>query len=258
MNFAKLILSCTFIGLLMCLAGCAKKSNYKPTSLISLKQLAHIDYEETKEQVTVCAKKCTKDDCDYVFGDRADYIIGEKNPLQPIQLCIENKSESLLLLFDSNIALPLVPTQKVIDRLSPWRFTTTATCGAIGLLGLSLFICPLIFPCAIFPSFAMAIPPYMSWVLFGAASSLITLATPCIFIADNALFGPCPEEITNCIHKTKKGKAIAIKQAKTIDMLIFVRKDEFKPTFDLTLLHENDQTKKLTFTVKLENQIIAE
>lgn len=252
MNYTKSILSCMFLGLLMCLAGCAKQNKSKQCQLPTLKDSAHIDYQETKEKVTIRAKALTTFDCDTFLSDNGSAIMGGRNPLQPIQLCIENEGESAVLLFDANIGLPMVAANKVIARLTHQRFTASAIWGGISIIGLSLIVW---IPIVLFTA-SSALVSFLAYV--SICSFYMFVATPCIFIADNALFTCCPDEIKSCIHQTDKGKAVVIKPGKTIDMLIFVRKDEFKPTFDVTLLDENDQTKKQAFTVKLDNQIIAE
>jgi len=262
MNYTQKIVSCAFIGLLLFVSGCAKKSNYKPHSLPSLKESVHVDYQETKEQVTVRAKKFTHNDCDTFFGDRASKILSGKRPLQPIQLCIENSSKVAVLLFDENINLRLVPTQMVAGRLTPYRFATSAIWSGVGLFGLSVITLPWLFPAA-FPLFCHILGAFGTIlsvngaVFFFLSAPLILVATPFIFIADNALFRSCPKELKNCIHKTEKGKAVVIHPDGIIDMLIFVHCDQFKPTFDVTLLNENDQTKKQTFTVHLPAQDIT-
>lgn len=84
MNSMRFIASCMLIALLLPLSGCTKKSGYKPQQLKSLKKATHLDYQETKAHVTLCAKVFAKFDLDTIFGERADRIIADKDPLQPI------------------------------------------------------------------------------------------------------------------------------------------------------------------------------
>jgi len=252
MNFAKQIFSFMCIGSLIVFAGCAKRNSYKPQNLKSLKESVHVDYQETKEQVTVRAKAFTTLDCEYVFGDRADSIIDEKNPLQPIQLCVENNSTSPLKLHESGINLPLVSSKEITNRLgSGSKFITSGIVGGIGLCGIltggALFI---------LAPFSMGM---VELVLFFLETGIfVTLTSPFVFLIENSGTRAVNYKISNYVHATNVGREIVINPGKTIDILIFARKAQFKPTFDFTLLNEHDQTKKQTFTVKLENQKIAE
>lgn len=266
MNCTKLISLCAGIGLLLTVAGCAKKSDYKPCQIKSLKELLSVDYQETKERVTVRAKAFTKNDCDYVFGERVDWLITEKDPLQPIQLCIENRGSSAWKILDANIGLQMVPTKEIVKRLSRSSFATAGVCFGIGLAtalvgaGIAVVCLPLGLGIGInAPAF---VTPWIFGVLGGAgvvlAGSVFIVISPFVFLINTVKPGSESKAIDNYVHQTNIEKAIVIKQNNTIDILIFVRKDEFKPTFDVTLLNEQDQTKKQTFTVKLENRIITE
>ncbi len=253
MNFAKLILSCTFIGLLMSLAGCAKKSSYKPRNIQSLKESAHVDYQETKELVTVRAKAFTNFDCDYIFGERADRITEGENRLQPVQLSIENNSPSVVKLRDSDIDLSLVPTKEVADRLSGFNYQTAGIYCGIGTLviaaatGLSW----LVLPAVLTGLDAILAPLLLSTLVFAPVGSFLLLATPCMFLINT--FNYEKKELRECIAKTDVGKTIMVNPGKTIDVLLFVHKKQYKPTFACTLI-DQQQNKKRQFEVRLPGQ----
>ncbi len=259
MNFAKLILSCTFIGLLMSLAGCAKKSSYKPRNIQSLKESAHVDYQETKELVTVRAKAFTNFDCDYIFGERADRITEGENKLQPVQVSLENNSSLPVELHDENIDIPLVTTKEIIDRLSSFNYKKAGICCGVGALvafasaGALIISIPWLFAYMLFGGHASII---LGWIigLYGcaAAGGLLLIATPCMFIIDNCVSEK--REIRECIAKTDMGKTIIINPGKTVDVLLFVRKQQFKPTFNIALITQK-QNKKHQFTIRLPEQI---
>jgi len=254
MNYAKSMLACCCIGLLLSLAGCAKKSSYKPHQLLSLKDSAHIDYQETKEQVTVRTKAFTKIDSDYIFGERADRIIGVKDPLQSIQLCIENNGPSAVKLVESSIDLPLVSSKEVTQRLeSRSKYIAGGIVGGIGLCGILVGVIAIATTTVTCPCCVL-----VPLVFHCGIGSLLVIASPFAYMIENSGTRAENSRINNYIQETNIGKEIVINPGKTIDMLIFVRKAQFKTTFDLTLLNEQDQTKKQTFEVKLDRSKITE
>lgn len=255
MNFAKSILSCTCIGLLLTLAGCAKRNNYKPRHIPSLKESVHVDYQETKGLVTVRVKAFTQFDSDTIFGDRAKRITEGKNPLQPVQLSIENNSPSAIELHEKNIDLALVPSQDVVDRLSSFNYKKAGICCGIGALaafataGAFTIIWPFV---AIHSCIAGSIDVIFVWAasMFGLATTggLLLIATPCLFLIDNS--SDEKREIRECIAKTDMGKTIIVNPGKTVDVLLFVQKNQYKSTFTCTLI-DQQQNKKRQFAVHL-------
>lgn len=249
MNYSKQILSFICIGLLLTLAGCAKKSNYKPRQLKSLKELVHIDYQETKEQVTVRAKVFNKLDCDYVFGERADRIIGEKEPLQPIQLCIENQSCNSLKLAESGIDLPLISSKEISYRLGTRsRYLAGSICGGIGLCGILAGVgalvaaWPITCPCILIPV-----------IFYAGLGSLFVIASPFAFLIENCGTRDENNKIKNHVYSMNVGKELVINPGKVIDVVVFVKKHEYKQTFKCTLI--NDKTsKEIPFMIKLDDQ----
>jgi len=258
MNFAKCIISGLCIGLLVSLAGCAKRNTYKPRQIPSLKESAHVDYQETKGLVTFRAKAFTQFDCDTIFGERADRITDGKNPLQPVQISIENNSPSVVELHDANIDLMLVPTKEVVDRLSGFNFKTAGICCGIGAIaaiasaGALFFVWPLALAHMVFFGSLDLLLVCVAGT-FGLASvgGLLLIATPCLFIIDNS--GNEKREIRECIAKTEMGKTIIVNSGKTVDVLLFVQKKQYKPDFTCSLI-DQQQNKKRRYEVHLPAQ----
>jgi len=247
MNYKKLIFSFMSFGLLMCLAGCAKKRNYKPNKLLSLKESAHVDYQETKEQITVRAKAFSKIDCDYIFGERADRIIGEKDPLQPIQLCIENNGSNNLKLLESKIDLQLVSAKEVTRRLgTSSNYLASGIWGGIGLSGIvsgivstSVIASSAVCPCA-----------FLLPVMLISVGCLVAMTSPFVFLIENWSLSAENCRVSNYINTTSPGKKIAINPGQVIDVIIFVKQNEYRSTFKCTLM--NDETgKEISFIIKL-------
>ena len=76
------------------LAGCAKQKKEHTPHLRPL--TSYIDYQETRNGITLRAKKLSRDDCKSLFGNRAKLLFKKKRrrkPIYPIQLSISNESE---------------------------------------------------------------------------------------------------------------------------------------------------------------------
>lgn len=264
MNYAKSIFSCFSCGLLICLAGCTKRNNYEPRHLQSLKESAHVDYQETKDQVTVQAKVFTENDCNYLFGERVQYIREGKNPLRPIQLCIENNGSSAVKLIEPNISLPLVSASAVSRRLSNDEGANIAQiCCSSGVLatlaGIGL-LASLTSGLFIVTSFAVGAVAFATGISLTTAGTLLVVASPFVYVADSSNQTYQKDLIDHHIRKTSVGDTLVINPGKTVDTLLFVyeKKYQEKQTFDLTLLDQCDQQHKLKFTVKLDSPKLAE
>ncbi len=251
MNHIKLILSCIVAGLLLSLTGCGKRSNYKSRQLLSLKESAHVDYQETKELVTVRAKAFTKNDCDYIFGERTDRIISHKDPLQPIQLCIENNSSSAVKLVESTIDLTLTSSREVTQRLSSSsKYLASGICGGIGLCGITIGI----ITAAIAAATVTCPCCFLAPLLLIGVGGIVTISSPFAFLIENWNTGAENSKISSYIHEKNVGKEIVIKPGKMIDVLIFVKKNNYQQTFKCNLI-DGKSGKEITFKIKLDQLI---
>ena len=128
-------LSASLLIILTC-AGCLKSPIQRPKNLKPLtKETAHDS--QTKEQVTVYAKKLDANDQIEMFGDHGGQQL-QKYHVVPIQLTIENKSTTAWILADKNIALNKLAIDKVNAKLFAstrwiplWIFLGGVACAVI-------------------------------------------------------------------------------------------------------------------------------
>lgn len=100
---------------IMLLPGCAKedvKYDAHPLKPLS-KKTAH--GAQTHQDVTVCVRPLDVSDQHYYFGKRA-------RNLHPLQITVENKSNTTWVLKKENISLPLADSDYVIGKykFNPW------------------------------------------------------------------------------------------------------------------------------------------
>ena len=88
--------------LILTCAGCIKSPSLRPKNLNPLSKETACD-AQTKEEVTVYAKKLDAGDQELMFGKYAKQL--KKYHIVPVQLTIENKSANCLILTDKNIHL---------------------------------------------------------------------------------------------------------------------------------------------------------
>jgi hypothetical protein len=236
--------------------GCAKRTIYKPNPIKSLKE-QKCDFQETKKEVTIRAKRFTADDCKEIFQDRADRL----NNITPIQISFENNGDKVWHLLDKNISLTLEQSQKIIGLLSTngYRFlalgalifgagSLLAIVGAISLFGLIL---PYTYVgISATPAYikALASLAFASTIL---GCLMVIPGTPATMIitamSDNKNNNA---ELSGYLKETALGKAIVIAPRKTIDLLIFVRNKNYKENFEIKLLND-DLTDNLPFSMHL-------
>lgn len=254
MQISKLIISCTFVLFILGLGGCAKKNHFKPCHFRSLKESRHIDFQATKDQVTVRAKELDGHDCDKIFGECGSKLTTGKNPLVPIQLSIENNSDVAWLLPESKIKLDLVPTKYIMNRLHTDSSGIAGACFGIGALaavtGIGLIVA---IPTACVGSLAigaLAIGGWCTGVALTAAAGLLIIATPFIIIVQTNDATIENDKIDTYVQKTSLGKSLLIRPDKTVDVLLFVDEESYKNRFEITLINDVEN-KKLPFTISL-------
>lgn len=238
-NYSKCIL---IILVLSLLPACGARYKINPLKPLSKTSEEKIDYRETKNNVTVSAKKLNEDDCMYLFNNN---VLAETT-VQPIQIAVENKTDAPLKI--KAIQLERLTKEEIETLLysyctkpSRW-YWGIPVCTLAGTAGISLTFLSL----NSFPGIALGF--YTLWVGgFIALPLSIGIATG-MYAYDCHLLYCNKENIQSFLNKNCTFKK-SIGKDKEKDFLIFTKQSLDSP-FAMSVVSEktNEETR---FTISL-------
>ncbi len=252
------ILSC-----LVCLLPSCRdpsKSNFGIRPLHSL-----IDYQETKDHVSLAVKKLDTYDCTLILGKRAARLFKKnrkRQPICPLQISLTNGTNKLLAIKPEDVGLPIMHYKAVAARLSQNSFAQAVgtiassiligaalatgsffVLGATGLLVLTTGSFNIVAPLAILGSAALAAMP-----------TFLIIGTPVLSAIRGVQTAQINETIRKDIkHYSLKQEAI-VQPYQTVDMLVFISKPFFKPVFPITISNPENAEETIEFKVILPDQ----
>lgn len=117
MRFSRISILSSIVCLIA-LSGCTKNLKYQSRRVSPLtKATAHSS--QTKDKVTVSVKSFDTNDQNYYFGKRTDNM-------HPLQITVNNNSETTWVLNKNNISLPLADTTAVTRKYKASGWTSVA------------------------------------------------------------------------------------------------------------------------------------
>ncbi len=249
------------IVLIAILPGC-KHKNIRLPYLQPL--TSYIDYQETKQGVTMRAKQLSPENCKSLLGERADRLWKKqrrRHPIFPLQLSITNTTNHLVALKPSDIDLKLTEYQSVASRLHRNSLMQVFGGVAAGLIVTGLL--------AIGSAFALSASG-MLLVILGSVKALAPLAilgcsalivTPFFLVIGTPIVstmkGIQTSQYNHMVKKELKERSLAhalvVEPHQTIDTLIFVAKPNYKRKFVITISDPEQAQNHIAFRVRLRN-----
>jgi hypothetical protein len=236
---AKLLKCSCFITLILSCAGCHKKP-------IHLKPLTHESAHDsqTKEQVTVHAKRLSFEDQENMFDDKAIELT--KHHIVPVQITVENKSEKTWFLANKNISLKLL----TVDEVNKILFATKR------LLPLAMFITGL--TDALFATYMILLLDIVgcgckaALFTYGSAiaGAFLVLST-CIAIACGIANHLSKKQMHEYLKTCCNMEGLTIAPDINASMLFFVEESQLPKKLNLLLVDKNIEQNTLPFELNL-------
>ncbi len=259
------VIRCLFVMILCALVGLLPNCKKKQNSHSRLRPLtSYIDYQATKQGITVCVKQLCQEDCKPLLGNRAGRLWKKhrrRKPIIPLQLAITNQTNRLVALQPQDIDLKLTPYNTVARRLHRNSFIQlfgelfagVAITGALvvgtvialstsGLLLVLIGNIKALIPAAIISGAGLLIPP-----LF------LTIGTPAISTWNVARTAKQNVAIKKELKSYSLRHALLIEPYQTVDTLIFVSKDNYKQDFEIAMRDPKLPQNRIPFKVKLQD-----
>ena len=268
-------------AVLIALPGFKRRS--KPVQIPDLPAMEEsADYTETKQGITLQAKRLNKSEAELILGKRAGRLwhqtrlrktkrrkkqraCGSRKTKQiiPIQLSIKNQTDRTVTIGAQDINLKLTDGNTVAKRLRRRPFfaalTTAMTGIAIlaflaattnGLGSLAFLGCCGAGTGKISALLASAV--YGGAVLCMYGSVFTVLATP--VVTTNKAMRTTTENrrVKKTVTKHNFATIIRVAPDQSIDTLIFVAEDDYKETFDINVQNENS-SHYVPFNVKMRD-----
>lgn len=255
MKFSHILLSFSVIALVT-LSGCVRAPKYTPRPLTKLtKETA--DYNQTRDNVTVMAKKLTGAESTETFGTDLTAL---KKGITPVQLTVENNNAAGIRIDNKNTTLPLIPAKDITEKLSYSVAARIAGYGALmgssaGLAVGGFFATAEGVVSLAYMGVGMPLLATGSVLLFGGAALFV--AAPIIGII-NAIKTAKVNKIIKADVEAKTLSTLTIQQNETKNTLIFVHAKDLPHEFNLKVAHEADANKTIDFTISLLPKIQSE
>jgi len=231
------------------LTGCGPRYSIKPLKPIVHEPKEHIDYRETKNNVTVTVKKFTAEDTFTYFNKEA--LFYKKEQIQPIQLAITNNSSHVWLLEHGNIDLPLCPASMVARLVQARSTPGIIAMACIGFVASAILV-EVCLVLSVITGVFMSKGAFATVALIGAGIGLCgypyTIYT-CYQHKNDV--SACNElKKTDIAQKTLAQDSVFIGPEMDYNVLLFVAHKDLQPfTIKLLNAHKN---KELTYIVPLK------
>lgn len=238
---------------IICLPACLKNKKYPAGQLRPLR--SYLNYESTQNNVTLRAKKLNKRETVKAFGPRGNQLFNkQRKTIYPIQLSIENNSTELLVLKPEHIDLQLTSYRRVASRLQK-----NTLLQALGTLTIGVLTTAAVATGGVATLLIGGMATSVSMIIAGTATCItapffLLIGTP---IATTVKGIETAKANTTCKRGVKEKTlppVLLIEPGQTIDTLIFVRKRDYSPAFDVTFVNQHEPEQLNTFAVTLEPQ----
>ena len=243
--------------------GCKKKSSLNPY----LRPLtSYIDYQSTKQGITLRAKFLSARDCIPFLGNNAHRLFKRhrrRPAIFPIQLSITNNTNKLAALEPKDIDLRLTDYHNVAERLHRNSFIQAFGGIAAGLLITATLAFGSIFALSASGMLLVIIGSIKALApiaIFGGSALLITpvflvIGTPVVSTIKGVKTARHNRRIKNDIKEHSLKHALVVEPGETIDTLIFVQKNHYKDQFFVTFVNPENTEDRIPFHVRLQKDI---
>ena len=247
--------------LVLTCAGCIKSPIQRPKNLKPLTQETTHD-SQTKEQVTVYAKKLSIDDQVDVFGKYAQQQL-DKYHIVPVQITIENNSTTCWILADKNITINKLTLAEVNTKLFSarrwrplWIFLgclagTAVVAPLIGIAAGSLLYI------AMQPCHGIEIlVGYLGAVCYGTyvtaiAAGVLFAATSFVTIIDAVSCHMSHKQMREYLRTCCNAESITLNPDISASMLFFVEESQLPEKLNLLLTDKDLEKHALSFELAI-------
>ena len=270
MNIQKHIGALLLIGaVLVVLPGFKRKST--PIHIPSLSAMEDPDYDQTKQGITLQAKRLSQSETEQTFGKRATRLWRQSRlrktkrrrrqrtwrkveQIIPIQISIKNQTKNPVTLGTDDIGLQLTDGNTVTKRLriSPLSaaigslITGTVVVASIGIIGGVV---------ALFTSAVTGATAKIGAAVFGYSIMFARITTLVAATKTAVQTTAQNRRVRRTLAKHNFANALQIEPDQVVDTLIFVAENDYKETFDLNVQSGSDEnTHAVPFTVTLQER----
>lgn len=236
-------------GILMVIPGCKQVSyTSKSFNTISKNGICLL----TKNDVTLGYKLLAKPEVNALFDGRGNRLLRKRKTIYSLFVSLDNQSDSTFILDPKNISIALTNPAIVSYRLHSHthrRILGTLLLGATGA-GISFFA-------AVYITIIGAIGSMPHLVKAGYAALGLTgffaLGTPFICYQQGSRSARANTFIDEDIASKSLNKPIAIPPGQTVQVLLFIHRKAFLPSFFITLIDQKTEN-PLGFEVNLKKE----
>lgn len=225
---------------------------------------ALIDYFDSSQGVTVRVKKLDRHDSGLLLGERSARLFKrfrKRQPIWPIQISLTNDTNKLIALKPSDISLKQVDYKRVASRLNNNSFTqifgTIASSLLVGgFLAMGSFLALSTSGIVLLAtgSFSFTAPfAILGSSALAAIPALLVVGTPVLSTVRGVQTAKHNKVVRQEIKKYSLKGQVVVEPRKTIDMVIFVSKPDYKPEFSINVSHPERGDEKIEFNVKMPN-----
>lgn len=245
----------TLVLVLLC-SGCLKSPIKNPHNLRPLtKETAHDS--QTKEQVTVHAKKLTPQDQEEIFGSYTQSL--NKYQIIPVQITIENSSTTCWCLTEKSVGLKSLTLDQVNDKLFAarrfrplWIFlggtAASLILGPVIGFAISVFMIPAHVGC---PGIAALTRLFILGIISGTVAGALFLATSCATIVDAVSYHMSRKQMREYLTTNFNSNGFLIQEGISASMVYFVEQSELPDRLALVLVDKDVTNNSLHFDLAL-------
>lgn len=248
-------------AVMLVVPGC---KNQKKAPLMMRPLAALIDYFDSAQGVTIRVKKLDKHDSGLLLGERSARLFKrfrKRPPIWPIQISLTNDTNKLVTLKASDISLKQVDYKRIASRLNNNSFTqifgTIASSVLVGgFLAMGSFLALSTSGIVLLTtgSFSFTAPfAVLGSSALAAIPAVLIVGTPALSTVRGIQTARHNKVVRQEIKKYSLKNQVIIEPHKTVDMVIFVSRFDYKQTFTVAVSHPERGDEKIMFDVKMPN-----
>lgn len=223
---------------------------------------ALIDYFDSAQGVTIRVKKLDRHDSGLLLGERSARLFKrfrKRQPIWPIQISLTNDTNKLISLKPSDISLKQVDYKRVASRLNNNSFTQIF--GSIassllvgGFLAMGSFLALSASGIVLLATGSLSITAPFAVIgssALAAIPALLIVGTPVLSTVRGVQTAKHNKMVTREIKNYSLKTQLVVEPHKTVDMVIFISKSDYKPRFTIGVSHPENGAEKIQFHVRM-------
>jgi len=223
---------------------------------------ALIDYYDTSQGVTLRVKKLDAHDCELLLGPQSKRLFKrfrKRQPIWPIQLSLTNETDKLIALKSSDISLMQVNYKQVASRLHKnsltqilGTFASSLLIGGFLAVGSFLALSASGIVLLTTGSFSITAPfAVIGSTALAAVPAFLIIGTPVLSTVRGVQASHANQSISQDVKQYSIKDQLVVSPHSTQDVVIFVSKPDYRPTFTAKVSHPENAREKITFHVSI-------